>query len=82
MLVRVFRFRCQIEYPESTNLLCISMLRYDNRASDLTKEGMRQGIVDSGAFILFLSAGILTRPFCTSIDSSSPEVRLILCDSL
>eukprot|EP00935_MAST-01C_sp_MAST-1C-sp1_P001221 g1221.t1 len=26
--------------------------------------GMRQGIITSGAFILFLSAGILTRPFC------------------
>ena len=25
---------------------------------------MRQGIITSGAFILFLSAGILTRPFC------------------
>eukprot|EP00935_MAST-01C_sp_MAST-1C-sp1_P000302 g302.t1 len=28
---------------------------YDNRADDLTKEGMRQGIVDSGAVIVFLS---------------------------
>eukprot|EP00935_MAST-01C_sp_MAST-1C-sp1_P002035 g2035.t1 len=37
---------------------------YDNRAEDLTKEGMRQGIIDSGAFIVFLSAGILSRPFC------------------
>ena len=27
-------------------------------------QGMRQGIITSGAFILFLSAGILTRPFC------------------
>ena len=30
---------------------------------------MRQGILDSGAFILFLSAGILSRPFCASIMS-------------
>eukprot|EP00935_MAST-01C_sp_MAST-1C-sp1_P001419 g1419.t1 len=37
---------------------------YDNRAEDLTKEGMRQGILDSGAFLVFLSAGILARPFC------------------
>ena len=25
---------------------------------------MRQGIVDAATFILFLSAGVLTRPFC------------------
>eukprot|EP00935_MAST-01C_sp_MAST-1C-sp1_P000028 g28.t1 len=37
---------------------------YDNRADDLTKEGMRRGIINSGAFILFLSAGVLSRPFC------------------
>ena len=30
----------------------------------LISQGMRQGIITSGAFILFLSAGILTRPFC------------------
>ena len=29
-------------------------------------QGMRQGIITSGAFILFLSAGILSRPFCAS----------------
>jgi hypothetical protein len=28
---------------------------YDNRADDLTKEGMRQGIVHAAAFLLFLS---------------------------
>lgn len=51
--------------------MCVLMTRSaaclvsdDNRAEDLTKEGMRQGIITSGAFILFLSAGILTRPFC------------------
>eukprot|EP00935_MAST-01C_sp_MAST-1C-sp1_P000984 g984.t1 len=37
---------------------------YDNRAEDLTKEGMRQGIEDSAAFVLFLSTGVLMRPFC------------------
>ena len=36
------------------------------------KEGMRQGIVESGAVIIFLSAGILSRPFCTF-------VYLLLC---
>ena len=37
---------------------------YDNRASDLTKEGMLKGIEQAAAFILFLSAGVLQRPYC------------------
>ena len=37
---------------------------YDNRASDLTKEGMLKGIEQAAAFILFLSAGVLNRPYC------------------
>ena len=37
---------------------------YDNRASDLTKEGMLKGIEQAAAFILFLSADVLNRPYC------------------
>ena len=37
---------------------------YDNRASDLTKEGMLKGIEQAAAFILFLSQGVLQRPYC------------------
>ena len=37
---------------------------YDNRASDLTKEGMLKGIEQAAAFMLFLSQGVLQRPFC------------------
>ena len=37
---------------------------YDNRASDLTKEGMLQGIERAAAFILFLSADVLNRQYC------------------
>ena len=37
---------------------------YDNRASDLTKEGMLQGIERAAAFILFLSADVLNRSYC------------------
>ena len=37
---------------------------YDNRASDLTKEGMLKGIEQAAAFILFLSVGVLERPYC------------------
>jgi hypothetical protein len=34
------------------------------RATDLTKDGMRQGIADSATFFLFLSDTVLERPFC------------------
>ena len=33
-------------------------------AEDLTREGMLAGVLGAGAFILFLSAGVLNRPFC------------------
>ena len=39
-------------------------LQYDNRADDLTKEGMRKGIEEAAAFVLFLSQGVLERPYC------------------
>ena len=37
---------------------------YDNRASDLTKEGMLQGIERAAALIIFLSLDVLNRPYC------------------
>eukprot|EP00935_MAST-01C_sp_MAST-1C-sp1_P000566 g566.t1 len=37
---------------------------YDNRADDLTKEGMLKGIEEAAAFVLFLSIGVLERPYC------------------
>ena len=37
---------------------------YDNRADDLTKEGMLKGIERAAAFVLFLSQGALERPYC------------------
>ena len=39
-------------------------LQYDNRADDLTKEGMLKGIEQAAAFVLFLSTGVLERPYC------------------
>ena len=39
-------------------------LTTDNRAADLTKEGMLRGIEQAAAFILFLSPGVLERPYC------------------
>ena len=44
--------------------LIIQKVWYDNRADDLTKEGMLKGIEDAAAFILFLSSGVLERPYC------------------
>ena len=38
--------------------------QYDNRADDLTKEGMLKGIEEAAAFVLFLSIGVLERPYC------------------
>ena len=39
-------------------------LRMCCRADDLTKEGMLKGIEQAAAFILFLSSGVLERPYC------------------
>ena len=39
-------------------------MQYDNRADDLTKDGMLKGIEQSASFLLFLSAGVLQRPYC------------------
>ena len=36
---------------------------YDQRADNLTKEGMQEGIEGAAAVILFLSAGVMERPF-------------------
>ena len=45
--------------------MCLSVsLQYDNRADDLTKDGMLKGIESSVAFVLFLSTGVLERPYC------------------
>ena len=43
---------------------CLRQVWYDNRASDLTKEGMLKGIEQAAAFLLFLSVDVLNRPYC------------------
>ena len=49
----------------SLTLACLcAQVWYDNRASDLTKEGMLKGIERAAAFVLFLSADVLQRPYC------------------
>ena len=42
----------------------LAQVWYDNRADDLTKEGMLKGIEEAAAFVLFLSTGVLERPYC------------------
>eukprot|EP00935_MAST-01C_sp_MAST-1C-sp1_P000185 g185.t1 len=36
---------------------------YDNKAMDLTKAGMREGVAKTGCFLLFLSRGVMARPY-------------------
>ena len=36
----------------------------DNRAENLTKDGMLKGIQEAAAFILFLSNGVMGRVYC------------------
>ena len=65
-----FLSHCQSTGGDQTNAIYLELRQlgfacwYDNRADDLTKEGMRQGIVHAAAFLLFLSKGVLDRPFC------------------
>ena len=58
--------RCSL--PSAFCSLSLSLISlkvwYDNRADDLTKDGMLEGIERAAAFILFLSVGVLTRPYC------------------
>ena len=52
-------------YAFCPRLLCFAeQVWYDNRADDLTKEGMLKGIEQAVAFVLFLSQGVLERPYC------------------
>ena len=48
----------------SRDMFYCAQVWYDNRADDLTKEGMLKGIERATAFILFLSSGVLQRPYC------------------
>ena len=36
----------------------------DQKAKTITKESMTAGVVSSTVFLLFLSKGVLSRPFC------------------
>jgi hypothetical protein len=65
-----FLSHCQSTGGDQVNAIYLELQKlgfscwYDNRATDLTQEGMRKGIVHAAAFLLFLSKGVLERPFC------------------
>eukprot|EP00930_Biecheleria_cincta_P057182 TRINITY_DN43156_c0_g1_i1.p1 TRINITY_DN43156_c0_g1~~TRINITY_DN43156_c0_g1_i1.p1 ORF type:complete len:495 (+),score=59.35 TRINITY_DN43156_c0_g1_i1:94-1485(+) len=54
---------------DQANTLCLELERmgyrvwYDNNMPDLTTEGMKRGVQNSANFILFLSQGVMARPF-------------------
>ena len=56
--------RTQLVLLPSLLLPLASKAWYDNRADDLTKEGMLKGIEQAAAFVLFLSTDVLQRPYC------------------
>jgi hypothetical protein len=81
-----FLSHCQSTGGDQTNAIYLELRQlgfacwYDNRADDLTKEGMRQGIVHAAAFLLFLSKGVLDRPFCKYfyLSSSNSHVEFTI----
>eukprot|EP00935_MAST-01C_sp_MAST-1C-sp1_P001514 g1514.t1 len=57
---------CQATGGDQANATYLELERMGFKvwASDLTKEGMLKGIGQAAAFILFLSVGVLQRPYC------------------
>ena len=67
LVLHLARFLLSAENPFVALLLMaarVAKVWYDNRADDLTKEGMLKGIEEAAAFVLFLSPGVLQRPYC------------------
>ena len=58
--------KLRLQFLRGHSPLCTLLAKvwYDNRADDLTKEGMLKGIEEAAAFVLFLSQGVLQRPYC------------------
>jgi hypothetical protein len=65
-----FLSHCQATGGDQTNAIYLELRQlgfscwYDNRATDLTKDGMKHGIEGAAAFLLFLSESVLNRSFC------------------
>eukprot|EP00935_MAST-01C_sp_MAST-1C-sp1_P001198 g1198.t1 len=64
-----FLSHCQGTAGDAVYSLCLELeaksfsVWYDNRAEDLTSQGMKEGVAGSAVFVLFLSEGIMSRPF-------------------
>ena len=56
-----------------------ALRRYDNKASDLTKAGMEDGVSKTGCFLLFLSAGVMRRPYVQVAYRGSFVARALHC---
>ena len=59
------RFALMMGACQHFNLLRSSGFKvwYDNRSDDLTTDGMTRGVVRSEVFVLFMSEGVMSRPF-------------------
>ena len=49
---------------------------YDNKMQNLTKEAMAEGVRESSFVILFLSQGVLERPFARSSWSAQAQHQI------
>eukprot|EP00935_MAST-01C_sp_MAST-1C-sp1_P000110 g110.t1 len=64
-----FLSHCQSTAGDQVYSLCLELeaksfsVWYDQRAEDLTSQGMQDGVAGSAIFILFLSEGVMSRPF-------------------
>ena len=65
----IFLSHAQATGGDQTHNLCLYLMQrglrcwYDNKATDVTSKGMKEGVALSEVFLLFLSNDVLTRPF-------------------
>ena len=65
----IFLSHAQATGGDQTHNLCLYLMQrglrcwYDNKATDVTSKGMKEGVALSEVFLLFLSKDVLTRPF-------------------
>ena len=68
------RFALMIRACQHFNLLCSGFkVWYDNRSDDLTTDGMTRGVVRSDIFVLFMSEGVMSRPFVHLVRDLMPQ---------
>jgi hypothetical protein len=63
---------CQASGQDQCNTLCLKLQKagnevwYDMQSQDLTAQGMEEGVSQSRNFLIFLSDGVMSRPFCNA----------------